>query len=67
LPTGTVKWFDEAKGYGFIVPDEKGPDLFVHFSGIAGEGFRKLDEGARVEFTLDDSRGRPSAVEVTLL
>ena len=48
------------------MPDEDGPDLFVHFSGIAGEGYRKLDEGARVDFTPDPSRDRPTAVDVTL-
>lgn len=46
---GTVKWFNEAKGYGFITPDE-GNDVFVHFSAILGEGFKTLAEGQRVEF-----------------
>ena len=49
--TGTVKWFNSSKGYGFIERDE-GEDLFVHFSAIQGEGYRSLDEGQRVEFTV---------------
>ena len=50
MATGTVKWFDDAKGYGFITPDDGGKDLFVHFSGITGDGFKSLPEGAKVEF-----------------
>jgi cold shock protein len=51
MPTGTVKWFNPDKGYGFITPDEGSSDLFVHFSAIAdSENFRTLDEGQRVEF-----------------
>ena len=46
MATGTVKWFNAAKGYGFITPDEGGKDLFVHFSQIAGEGYKSLDEGS---------------------
>jgi CspA family cold shock protein len=49
--TGTVKWFNSSKGYGFIERDE-GEDLFVHFSAIQGDGYRSLDEGQRVEFTV---------------
>ena len=64
MPTGTVKWFDESKGYGFIVPDEEGADLFVHYSGIACGGYKKLDEGARVRFEIDQSRDRPAAIDV---
>jgi cold shock protein len=47
---GTVKWFNDDKGYGFITPDEGGSDLFVHHSGIAGNGFKSLDEGAKVSY-----------------
>ena len=50
MATGTVKWFNDAKGYGFIAPDEGGKDVFVHHSQILGSGFKSLAEGARVEF-----------------
>jgi len=56
LATGSVKWFSEDKGYGFIVPDEGGKDLFVHYSNIDGQGFRSLEEGQRVEF--EPAQGR---------
>ena len=56
MPQGTVKWFNEEKGYGFITPDDGGDDIFVHFSGIAGEGFKYLEEGDRV--TYEATRGR---------
>lgn len=51
--TGTVKWFNASKGYGFIERQD-GPDVFVHFSAISGEGFRSLQEGQRVEFTIEN-------------
>ena len=50
MATGTVKWFNNDKGYGFITPEDGGKDLFVHHNGIAGEGFKRLPEGAKVEF-----------------
>ena len=50
MPQGTVKWFNGEKGYGFITPDEGGDDLFVHYSGIAGSGFRSLEEGQKVSY-----------------
>jgi len=53
---GTVKWFNSEKGYGFIKPDDGSEDLFVHYSGIAGEGFRSLDEGAKVSYEV--TRGK---------
>jgi CspA family cold shock protein len=61
--TGTVKWFSRAKGYGFISrPD--GDDVFVHYTAIRGEGFRNLDEGQQVEFSVEDSPKGPQAVDV---
>ena len=56
MAQGTVKWFSEEKGYGFIKPDDGGDDLFVHYSGIAGEGFRSLQEGDRVSY--EPAQGR---------
>src|SRR5918996_1262632 len=50
MAQGTVKWFNDDKGYGFITPDEGGEDLFVHHSGIAGDGYKSLDEGAKVSY-----------------
>ena len=50
MATGTVTWFNDSKGYGFITPDEGSKDLFVHFSNIAGDGFKSLSEGEKVEF-----------------
>jgi len=62
--TGVVKWFNEKKGYGFIVRDEGG-DVFVHYSAISGEGFRSLREGDRVEFTVKEDQKGLAASEVT--
>ncbi len=56
MPQGTVKWFNQEKGYGFITPDEGGDDVFVHYSEIVGEGFRSLEEGDRVSF--EATRGK---------
>lgn len=61
---GTVKWFNGSKGYGFI-EREGGPDVFVHFSAIQGEGFRNLEEGQRVEFTIEQGAKGPQATNVT--
>jgi cold shock protein len=60
---GTVKWFNDSKGYGFIHADE-GDDVFVHFSAIAGDGFRTLAEGEHVEFDVSDSEAGPKATNV---
>jgi len=64
MATGTVKWFSDEKGFGFITPDDPGKDLFVHFSGIAGDGFRTLAEGARVSFDAEQGPKGPAAVNV---
>ena len=62
--TGTVKWFNDSKGYGFIDPDEGSKDLFVHHSNIAGEGFKSLTEGAKVEYEAQDGPKGPNAANV---
>ncbi len=64
MATGTVKWFSDEKGYGFITPDDGTPDLFVHFSAISGEGFRSLPEGAKVTYESEQGDKGPKAVDV---
>ncbi len=66
MASGTVKWFNEKKGFGFI-EQEDGPDVFVHFSGINGSGFKSLVEGDRVTFTVEDGPKGPAAVNVTVV
>jgi CspA family cold shock protein len=65
MSTGTVKWFNDAKGYGFITPDSGTKDLFVHHSNIAGVGFKSLTEGARVEFEERAGTKGPEATNVS--
>jgi CspA family cold shock protein len=64
--TGTVKWFNGSKGFGFI-EREDGDDVFCHYSAISGEGFRNLDEGDKVEFSVEDNPRGPQAVNVVKL
>ncbi|MGZ4411563.1 MAG: cold-shock protein [Gaiellaceae bacterium] len=67
MATGTVKWFNNDKGYGFITPEDGGKDLFVHHTGIAGEGYKSLPEGARVEYEATDSPKGPQATNVRVV
>jgi CspA family cold shock protein len=64
LSTGTVKWFNEQKGYGFITPDAGGEDLFIHHSNIVSEGFRTLQEGQKVDYVAAQGRKGPEATNV---
>ena len=64
--TGTVKWFNEGKGYGFITPDAGGKDLFAHFSEIKAEGFKTLSENQRVQFDVSDGQKGPQASNIRL-
>ncbi|GAB4354062.1 MAG: transcription antiterminator/RNA stability regulator CspE [Methylohalobius sp. ZOD2] len=64
MATGTVKWFNEAKGFGFIAQDDGGADVFVHFSAIQGSGFRTLTEGQSVQFDVENGPKGPQASNV---
>ena len=64
MPTGTVKWFSDEKGFGFITPDDGSKDLFVHQSAIGGDGFRSLQEGAKVTYQAEAGDKGPRAVDV---
>lgn len=66
MAEGTVKWFNSSKGYGFIAKDD-GTDVFVHYSAIQSEGYKSLDEGARVEFDVVDGQKGPSAENVKVV
>ncbi|MFN2348219.1 MAG: cold-shock protein [Thioalkalivibrio sp.] len=64
MATGTVKWFNESKGFGFITPDDGGKDVFVHFSAIGGSGFKTLAENQKVSFDVQDGPKGPQAANV---
>ena len=64
MPTGTVKWFNDEKGFGFITPDDGSQDVFVHHSSIVGDGYRSLDEGAKVSYESEASDKGPRATNV---
>jgi CspA family cold shock protein len=67
MPSGTVKWFNTTKGYGFIQPDGGGKDVFVHISAVERAGLRSLTEGQHVSFELKDERGKTAAVDLKAL
>ncbi|WP_326564875.1 cold-shock protein [Amycolatopsis rhabdoformis] len=67
MTQGTVKWFNAEKGFGFITPDNGGGDVFVHYSEIQGNGFRSLEENARVEFEIGQGQKGPQATSVTVI
>jgi cold shock protein len=67
MATGTVKWFNDEKGYGFIAPTDGGKDLFVHHTNVSGEGFKTLAEGASVEFDRAERDKGPEATNVVLV
>jgi CspA family cold shock protein len=67
MATGSVKWFNEAKGYGFITPEDGSKDLFVHFSNIQSDGFKTLEEGAKVSFESRQGQKGPEAINVAVV
>jgi CspA family cold shock protein len=67
MATGTVKWFSDDKGFGFITPDDQSKDLFVHHTGISADGYKSLAEGARVTYDAESGDKGPKAVNVTTL
>jgi CspA family cold shock protein len=67
MSTGTVKWFSDEKGFGFITPEDGGKDLFVHHTGINGSGFKTLAEGAKVSYDAESGPKGPNATNVTVI
>ena len=67
MATGTVKWFSDEKGFGFITPDDGGKDLFVHHNSIQGDGYKSLAEGAKVSFEAEQGQKGPAAANVEKL
>jgi CspA family cold shock protein len=67
MATGTVKWFSNEKGYGFITQDDGGKDVFVHHSAIQGEGYKSLAEGAKVEYEVEEGPKGPQASTVSVV
>jgi len=64
--TGTVKWFNPTKGYGFVVPDEGDKDVFVHISAVEAAGLRSLDEGQKISFEVQENRGKEAATNIQI-
>ncbi len=64
MPTGTVKWFNSMKGYGFIQPEDSGPDVFVHISAVEQAGMRGLNEGQKISYEIATERGKTSAANL---
>lgn len=67
MATGTVKWFNTTKGYGFIQPDDGGSDVFVHITAVQKAGLQGLDENAKVQYELESQRGKTAAVDLKVL
>jgi len=66
MATGTVKWFNPTKGYGFIQPSDGGRDVFVHISAVERAGFSSLNEGQTIEYQVESNRGKESAVDLKI-
>ena len=66
MATGTVKWFSDEKGFGFITPHDQSPDVFVHHSAILGDGYRSLNEGAKVSYDVELGEKGPKALNIQL-